>query len=149
MRRPNPWPPVLHRLITNAKLPQIKSHHLGLDLHLVELLPRIDPNDAANHLGHHNHVPEVRLHEVGFLVGFRLLFGFAEFLDEAHGFALEATVEAAAGAGVDYVAELVGGEVQESVGCEFGFWDNVFGGGRRTGRGRCHGRRICGRFSSS
>ncbi len=114
MRRPNAWPSMLHRLIANTKLPQIEPHHLRLDLHLIELLPAIDPNNTANHLGHDNHVSEVGLHEIRFLVGFGFLFGFAELLDEAHGFALEAAVEAAAGAGVDDVAELFGGEVEES-----------------------------------
>ena len=58
----------------------------------------------------------MRLHEVGFLVGFGVLLCLAEFFDEAHGFALEATVETAAGAGVDDVAELFAGEVKESRG---------------------------------
>ena len=115
MRGPDPWPPVLHRLVTDAKLPQIKPHHLGLDLHLVELLAAVDPNHAADHLGHDNHVAQVRFHQVRFLVRLGFLLGFAEFFDEAHGLALEAAIEAAAGAGVDDVTELVGGEVEESV----------------------------------
>lgn len=115
MRRPNPRPPMLNRLITNRKLAQIKPHHLRLNLHLIELLARINPNHAPNHLGNDNHVAEVRLDEVGFLVGFGVLFSLAEFFDEAHGFAFEAAVEAAAGAGVDDVAELFRGEVEESV----------------------------------
>lgn len=116
---------MLDRLITNRKLPQIKPHHLRLDLHLIELLPRVNPNHAANHLGHNDHVAEVGLDEIGLLVGFGVLFGLAEFFDEAHGFAFEAAVEAAAGAGVDDVAELFRGEVEESVsgdgGLERGF----------------------------
>ena len=91
------------------------SHHLRLDFDLVELLAAVNPNHAADHLGHDNHVPEVGFHQIGFLVGFGFLFGFAEFLDQAHGFALQAPVEAAAGAGVHDVAELFGGEVEESV----------------------------------
>ena len=114
MRRPNPRPPMLHRLITDTKLPQIKPHHLGLDLHLIELFPAVNPNHGADHLGHDDHVAQVRLHEVGFLVGFGVLFGAAELFDEAHGFAFEAAVEAAAGAGVHDVAELFAGEVEES-----------------------------------
>jgi hypothetical protein len=57
----------------------------------------------------------VRLDEVGLLVRLRFLLGFAEFLDQAHGAALEAAVEAAAGAGVEDVEEFVGGEVEKSV----------------------------------
>ena len=60
------------------------------------------------------------LYEVGLLVGFGFLFGFAEFFDQAHGFAAETAVEAAAGAGVDYVAELFRGEVEESGSGEIG-----------------------------
>ena len=106
---------MLHRLITNTELPQIEPHHLRLDLHLVELLAAINPDHGANHLGHDDHVPEMGLHEIGSLVWFGFLFGFAEFFDEAHGFAFEAAVEAAAGARVNDVAELFGGEVEESV----------------------------------
>lgn len=58
----------------------------------------------------------MRLDEVGLLVGLGVLLGFAELLDEPHGLALQAAVEAAAGAGVDDVAELFGGEVEESGG---------------------------------
>ena len=160
---------MLHRLITNTKLAQIEPHHLRLNLHLIELLPAIDANDAANHFRHDNHVAEVGFDEVGLLVGFGVLFGFAEFFNEAHGFAFEASVEAAAGAGVDDVAELFRGEVEESVevgvswiflgafrpgsvkfsekgvALEVRFAGNI----ERTGRDRCRGRRICGRFSSS
>jgi hypothetical protein len=57
----------------------------------------------------------VRLDEVGLLIGFCGLFGFTELLDQAHRLALEAAVEAAAGAGVDDVAELFGGEVKEPI----------------------------------
>ena len=52
--------------------------------------------------------------EVRLLVWLGFLFGFAEFLDQAHGFALKAAVEAAAGTRVDYIPELFGREVEES-----------------------------------
>ncbi len=57
----------------------------------------------------------MRLHQVWFLIWLRFLLGFAEFLDQAHGLALETAVESAAGAGVDDIAKLFGGEVEESV----------------------------------
>ena len=57
----------------------------------------------------------MRLDEVGLLVGLGGLFGFTELLDQAHRLALEAAVKAAAGTGVDNVAELFGGEVEESI----------------------------------
>jgi len=91
------------------------ANHLRLDLHLVELLARVDTNDAANHLGDDNHVTEVSLDGVGLLVGLGLLLSLAELLDETHGTALQATVDPAASAGVDDIAELVGGKVEEAI----------------------------------
>jgi hypothetical protein len=91
------------------------ANHFGLDLHLVELLARVDADDAADHLGDDNHVAEMGLDGVGLLIGLGLLLGLAELLDQAHGAALEAAVDPAAGAGVDDIAELVGGEVEEAV----------------------------------
>jgi hypothetical protein len=92
------------------------SNHFRLDFNLVELLSRVDTNDATNHLGDHDHVSQMRLDEVGLLVGLRLLLGLAELLDQTHGLTLETTVEPTTGASVDDIAELVGGEVEESVG---------------------------------
>lgn len=91
------------------------ADHLGLDLDLVELLTRVDTNDGADHLGDDDHVTEVGLDEVGLLVGLGLLLCLAELLDQAHGLALETAVESSAGAGVDDIAELLGGEVEELV----------------------------------
>src|SRR5271156_4311054 len=115
VRRANTGPSVLDRLVTDAELAQIEPNHLRLDLDLVELLARVDANDRANHLGHDNHVAQVRLDEVGLLVGLCGLFGFTELLDQAHRLALEAAVEAATGTGVDDVAKLFGGEVEKSI----------------------------------
>jgi hypothetical protein len=121
VRRANTRPPVLDRLVTDAKLPQIEPHHLRFDLDLVEFLAAVDANHGANHLRNNDHVAQVCLDEVWLLVGLCRLFRFAELLDQAHGLALEATVEAAAGTGMDDVAELFGGEVEESV--RQGKWD--------------------------
>ncbi len=90
-------------------------NHLRLDLDLIELLARVHTHHTADHLRHDDHVAEVRLDGVGLLVGLGLLLGFAQLLDQTHGLALEAAVEPATGAGVDDVAELFGGEVEESV----------------------------------
>jgi len=100
---------MLDRLVTDTELAEIKPDHLRLDLHLVEFLAAVDADHRPDHLRHDDHVAEVRLDEVGLLVGFRRLLGFAQLLDQAHGFALQATVEPTAGAGVHHVAELFGG----------------------------------------
>ena len=89
-------------------------YHLRLDLDLVELFAAVDPNHATNHLGHNDHVPQMSLNKVRFLVGLRFLLGFAQLLDQTHGSALEAAVEPAACAGVNDIAELFGGKVEKS-----------------------------------
>ncbi len=90
-------------------------HHLRLDFYLVELLARVDSNHTANHLGNDNHVSKVSFYEVGLLVWLGFLLGFTELLDQTHGLALETAVEPTAGTGVDDIAELFRGEVEESV----------------------------------
>jgi hypothetical protein len=57
----------------------------------------------------------VGLDEIWLLVWLGLLLRFTELLDQTHRLALETTVEPTAGTGVDDIAELVGGEVEESV----------------------------------
>jgi len=85
------------------------ANHLRLDFHLVELLSRIYTNDATNHLGDDDHISQMSLDQVWFLVWLCLLLRLSELLDQAHGLALEATVETTAGTSMDDIAELVGG----------------------------------------
>jgi hypothetical protein len=91
------------------------SNHLRLNFDLVELLSRVDTNNATNHLGDYNHVSEMCLDEVGLLIWLSLLLCLAQLLDQTHRRAFETTVEPTASAGVDNITELIGGEVQESV----------------------------------
>lgn len=102
-------------VLCDRELAEVVADHFGLDFHLVELLAGVDADDAADHLGDDDHVAEVRLDEVGLLVGLGLLLGLPEFLDQAHGLPLEAPVDPAAGTGVDDIAELIGAEVEEAV----------------------------------
>lgn len=74
------------------------ANHIGLDLNLVERFARVNPNNAADHLRHDNHVTHMGLDKGWLLVRLALLLGLAEFLDETHRFVLHAAVEAAAGA---------------------------------------------------
>ena len=92
------------------------ANHFRLDLDVVELLARVDTNDTADHLGNDNHVTEMCLDRVGLLVRLSLLLGLAQLLDQAERTALETAVEPSSGAGVDDIAELLGAEVEESVG---------------------------------
>jgi len=57
----------------------------------------------------------MRLDKVWLLVGLSLLLRLPELLDQTHGLALKTTVEPTTGTGVDDIAKLVGGEVEESI----------------------------------
>lgn len=105
---------MLDGLVRDRELGEVVTDHLGLDLDLVELLARVDTNNGADHLGDDKHVTEVSLDKVRLLVGLSLLLGLAELLDETHGAALQAAVDPAAGAGVNDITELVGGEVEKA-----------------------------------
>jgi hypothetical protein len=102
---------MLDRLVRDAELAQIMAHHLWLDFHLVELLAAVDTDNRPNHLGHNDHVTQVRLDQVGLLVGLRLLLGLAQLLDQTHRAALQAPVESAARARVQDRDQLVAGDV--------------------------------------
>lgn len=102
-------------VLRDRELSQVVANHLRLDLDLVELLARVDADDTANHLGDDDHVTEVSLDKVGLLVGTGLLLCLAKLLDQAHGLALQATVDPSAGTSVNDITELVGGEVEEPV----------------------------------
>jgi len=107
------WTTVLDWLVRDGEFSQVVTNHLGLDLDLVELLSGVDTDDAANHLWDDNHVTEMGLDEVWLLIWLGLLLSLAELLDQAHWLALETTVESSAGTGMDEIAELFGGEVEE------------------------------------
>lgn len=112
--------------LCDGELAEVVANHLGLDLDLVELLARVDANDAANHLGDDNHVAQVRLDQLGLLVGLGLLLGLAQLLDQAHRPALQAAVDLSPGTGVNDIAELIGAEVEEAVGEGIGSVDVFF-----------------------
>lgn len=94
-------------VLRDRELSQVVSHHLRLDFNLVELLSRVDTNNTANHLGHNNHVSQVRSDNIRLLVWLGLLLALAKLLDQAHRLALQATVEPTAGTSVNYITELV------------------------------------------
>lgn len=92
------------------------SNHLRLDFDLVVFLARVDTDDAANHLWHNNHIAEMGLDEVRLFVRLSLLLRLAELLDETHGLPLQTTVEPTAGAGMNEIAEFLGGEIEQPAG---------------------------------
>jgi len=106
---------MLDRLVRDGEFGQVVSDHFRLDFDLVELLARVDTNNASNHLRHNDHVTEVSLDRIGLLVRLGLLLGFAELLDETHGLALQATVESPTRTGMYDIAELFGRKIEELV----------------------------------
>ena len=84
---------VLDRLVCDGELAEVVSHHLGLDLHLVKGLAVVHAHDGSGHLGDDDHVSQVGLDDVGFLVGGAFLLLLAELLDQGHGLALQAAGE--------------------------------------------------------
>jgi hypothetical protein len=94
-------------VLRDREFSQIVSNHLRLDFDLVEFLSRVDANNATNHLRNHNHVSQMRLDEVGLLIGLGLLLRLTELLDQTHGLTLKTSVEPTAGACVDDITELV------------------------------------------
>ena len=101
-------------LLRYREFSKVMSDHLRLDLHLIELLARVDTNHTSNHLWNHNHVPEMSLDEVGLFVRLGLLLGFAQFLDQSHRLPLEATVEPTTSTGMDEIPKFFGCKVEQS-----------------------------------
>ena len=102
-------------VLRDRELSQVVADHLRLDLDRVKLLAGVDTDDGADHLGDDDHVTQVGLDDGRLLVWRGLLLRLAELLNQAHGLALQATVEPTAGAGVDDIAQLLAGEVEEPV----------------------------------
>ena len=137
------------------------ANHFWLDFHLIELLARVDADNAADHLGHNDHVAQMCLDQVGLLVRLRFLLGLAQLLDEPERAALQAAIEPASGSCVDDIAELLGGEIKESEGaCQQVIFAGEAlsasvrchrdrAGSQPTGQGRCLDRKTFGRLSSS
>merc|ERR1712113_16491 len=106
---------VLDWSVRDREFGQVVTNHFRLDFDLVELLSGVDTDDAANHFWDNDHISQVSLDQVRFLVWLSLLLGLAELLDETHRLALQTAVESTASTSVDNIAKLVGGEVEELV----------------------------------
>jgi hypothetical protein len=68
-------------------------HFSHLDLDLVEGLSVVDSDDGSGHLWDDDHVPEVRLDDVGLLIWGALLLLLPQLLDEGHGLPLQSPAE--------------------------------------------------------
>jgi len=108
-------PTMLDWLVGDRELAQIMTNHLGFDFNLVECFALVDSDDASDHLGHDDHVSQVRLHGLGLLVGKTSLLRLTQLLDETHRLALETTSQLAANAAREQLHQLVGRHVQQLV----------------------------------
>ena len=102
-----------HGLVRDREFAEVMADHLGLDLDAVEYLAVVDAHDAADHLGHDDHVSQVRLHGLGLVHGPAGLFRPAQSGYEALGLCLEPAVDAAARARVDELGELLVVQVEK------------------------------------
>lgn len=107
------------------ELGKIMSSHFRFDFHRVEHLSRqnhhwITPakpkpthlavvysNNTANHLRYDNHITEMGLDDCRLFIGWGLLLGLAQFLDETHWAAFETALEPTAGTGMDELQQML------------------------------------------
>ena len=87
---------VLHRLVGNGELTEVVSHHIGLNLNLVENLAVVHSHHGSDHLGKDDHVAKVSLDALWLLAilwpGDSLL-GSPQALEKRIVLALEAVLE--------------------------------------------------------
>ena len=99
---------------TNKQTNKKKNKKKYLDLNTVEVLSVVHTNNAANHLGDNDHVPEVGLDTSGTLTNSGLTLGLTKTLEEGHVLALHPTVgEPPAGTSGEQVNELGIGQVEK------------------------------------
>lgn len=106
---------VLDGSVRARELSEVVACHLRLDLDRVEYLAVVDTDDAANHFGNDDHVTEVCLDDCGLFIRGSFFLSFAQFLDQAHGAALEAATKPTAGTCVNEFNELFIVHVKELV----------------------------------
>jgi len=106
---------VLDRLVRDAELSQVVTDHLRLNFDLIEGLAVVDADNAADHLWHDDHVPQMRLDAGGLLECRRFLLGLAQALHERHRLALESARETSTSARMEDLHQLFVGHVEQLV----------------------------------
>lgn len=91
--------------LDNASRSDVKIQEISPTT-LAAHLAVVDTHDTSNHLRHNNHIPQMRLHNRGLLIGRCFLLGLAQLFDKAHGAAFETTLEPSAGTSVYKFDEL-------------------------------------------
>lgn len=106
---------MLDGFIRDGELSKIVANHLRFDLNLIESLAIVNSDDASNHLGNDDHVPQVGPYWFRLLTSRSLPFRLAQLLDQSHRLSLQASLKPSASAGAEELDELVGGHVEERV----------------------------------
>merc|ERR1719456_1353998 len=109
---PETRPAMRNGLVRNGELCQVLADHIGLDLHVDELLAVVDPDHAANHLRHDHHVAEMSLHGYRLLAVGGLLLGLPELLQQGDRLALDAPRELATLPGLQVLHQLLVAQVE-------------------------------------
>merc|ERR1719456_563052 len=112
---PETRPAMRNGLVRNGELCQVLADHIGLDLHVDELLAIVDPDHAANHLRHNHHVAKVSFHRYRLLAVGGLLLGLPELLQQSNRLALDAPRELAALPGLEMLHELLVTQIEQLV----------------------------------
>lgn len=100
-------PSVLNRLVSDGELSEVVSDHLRLDFHLVESLSVVNTNDGSDHFRDDDHVAEMSLDDLRFLIWRRLLLCLAQFLHQSHWLALQTVGETPASTAVEQFHQLL------------------------------------------
>ena len=91
------------------------SNHLGLDFNLVESLAVVYSHHGSGHFRHDNHVAQMGLDNIGFLIDGALFLLLTQLLDQSHGLALQASAELSADSAGQEFHQLLIVHVQELV----------------------------------
>merc|ERR1740138_410479 len=91
------------------------AYHLGLDFNIDVLLSVVDTTNAADHLRHNDHVPQVRLHSLWLLAIGSLTLGLTQLLQHSDRLAFDATAELSALASLEELHEILIAHVQQLI----------------------------------
>lgn len=103
------WP------VGDGKLSQVVTHHLRLNFHLVEDLPVVYSDYAADHFRQNNLVPQMRFYRSRLLASRSFLFGLSQLFYEQLMAGRQPTLEAPAWARWKQVHQLVQIHIEEGL----------------------------------
>jgi len=106
---------MLHRFVCDAKLSEVVSNHLRLDLNLVESFSLVNSDNASNHLWENNHVSKMSLHTLRLLKCGTLLLCLSQAFEQSKVLSLETSVESSSQSSSIHLDELLIAHIQELI----------------------------------